>query len=228
MAVLDIHVNDGAVPIVDGSLVYHCGFGDRRTALNDPKPALALSPRVITANGRVVESRTYPLGTPLPPHGRPSPLRPAVHRPGSSLPGVGTGPACSAPDADRGDWQHHREIGSGQVAPGKTKLLRLPAPRPGTYLFTDPGNQPVERTLGLDGALVPRNVWRLAPARPSSNASGCGFDAMWTRTGPASPRGGGLKVLHLRVAMEAFRTVGRVPRHSPSCATGSAACSAIR
>jgi hypothetical protein len=44
MAILDIHVNDGFVPMVDGSLVYHRGFGDRRTVLNDPNPALALNP----------------------------------------------------------------------------------------------------------------------------------------------------------------------------------------
>jgi hypothetical protein len=44
MAILDIHVNDGFVPMVDGSLVYHRGFGDRRTVLNDLNPALALNP----------------------------------------------------------------------------------------------------------------------------------------------------------------------------------------
>jgi hypothetical protein len=189
MAVLDIHVNDGFVPMVDGSLVYHRGFGDRRTAINDPKPALAISPRVITANGRVVASRTYPLRAPAPPLGRPAPLRPDPANPRHFL-------------ARRGHWasyfpnrtliaetgsiiqirlhnnlsqpheiRFHRagpggaDVGSGPVTPGKNKLLEFRAPLPGTYVFTDPGNQPVERTLGLYGGLVvidPRNAWRLA------------------------------------------------------------------
>ena len=54
MTILDIHVNDGFVPMVDGSLVYHRGLGDRRTAVTDPKPALAMSPRVFTAAGQVI------------------------------------------------------------------------------------------------------------------------------------------------------------------------------
>ena len=190
MAVLDIHVNDGYVPMVDGSLVYHRGFGERRTAVNDPNPSLALSPRVITANGRVVASRTYPLGAPLPPHGRPTPLRPDPAQARQFLARRGYWASFFPPRtliAESGstievmlhnnlgqphEIRFHRagpggaDIGSGQVAPGKSKLLRFPAPLPGTYLFTDPGNQPVERTLGLYGALVvidPRNAWRLAP-----------------------------------------------------------------
>jgi hypothetical protein len=176
MAVLDIHINDGFVPMVDGSLVYHRGFGDRRTAVNDPKPALAMGPRVITANGRVVVSRTYPLGAPVPPHGRPAPLRPdpAFARQFLARRGL-LGQLLSAADADCRDGQHHRDHGAQQpgaaardaVPPcragrgrrrlrsggaGKSKLLRFRAPLPGTYVYTDPGNQPVERTLGLYGA----------------------------------------------------------------------------
>jgi hypothetical protein len=94
MAILDIHVNDGFVPMVDGSLVYHRGFGERRTAVNDPKPALAMSPRVITANGRVVASRTYPLSAPPPPHGWPQPLRPdPANRGGNTWHAADTGRA---------------------------------------------------------------------------------------------------------------------------------------
>jgi hypothetical protein len=40
MSPLDLHVNDGYLPMVDGTLVYHRGFGDRRTAVRDPKPSL--------------------------------------------------------------------------------------------------------------------------------------------------------------------------------------------
>jgi FtsP/CotA-like multicopper oxidase with cupredoxin domain len=190
MAILDIHVNDGFVPMVDGSLVYHRGFGERRTAVNDPRPALAMSPRVITANGRVVASRTYPLSAPPPPHGRPQPLRPDPPNRGEYLARRGHW-ASYFPErtliAETGstiqimvhnnlaqphELRFHRagpggaDVGSGPVAPGKTKLLQFRAPLPGTYVFTDPGNQPVERTLGLYGALVvidPRNAWRLAP-----------------------------------------------------------------
>ncbi|MGN7253404.1 multicopper oxidase domain-containing protein, partial [Arthrobacter sp. SAFR-014] len=190
MAVLDVHINDGFVPMVDGSLVYHRGFGDRRTAVNDPAPALAMGPRVITANGRVVASRTYPLGAPVPPEGRPTPLRPDAAFTRQFLARRGYWASFFPPRtliAETGstieimvhnnlaqphEMRFHRagrggsDVGSGPVAPGASKLLRFPAPLPGTYLYTDPGNQPVERTLGLYGALVvidPRNAWRLAP-----------------------------------------------------------------
>ncbi|APX00469.1 multicopper oxidase domain-containing protein [Arthrobacter sp. QXT-31] len=192
MAILDIHINDGFVPMVDGSLVYHRGFGDRRTAVNDPKPALAMSPRVIRANGLVMASRTYPLGAPVPPLGRPAPLRSDPANPRQFLARRGYW-ASYFPDrtliAETGstiqimvhnnlsqphEIRFHRagaggaDVGSGPVAPGKTKLLSFRAPAPGTYLFTDPGNQPVERTLGLYGGLVvidPANAWRLAAGK---------------------------------------------------------------
>ncbi|KRE52455.1 hypothetical protein ASG92_25350 [Arthrobacter sp. Soil736] len=35
MTVQDFHVNDGFVPMDDGSLAYHQGFGDLRTAVTD-------------------------------------------------------------------------------------------------------------------------------------------------------------------------------------------------
>jgi FtsP/CotA-like multicopper oxidase with cupredoxin domain len=190
MAVLDVHINDGFVPMVDGSLVYHRGFGDRRTAVNDPAPALAMTQRVITANGRVVVSRTYPLGAPVPPHGRPAPLRadPAFARqflarrgywasffpPRTLIAETGSTIEIMVHNnlAQPHEMRFHgagpggADVGSGPVAPGQSKLVRFPAPRPGTYIYTDPGNQPVERTLGLYGGLVvidPRNAWRLAP-----------------------------------------------------------------
>ena len=190
MAVLDIHVNDGFVLMVDGSLVYHRGFGERRTEVNDPKPALAMNPRVITTNGLVVASRTYPLGAPVPPLGRPAPLGPDPAFPRQFLARRGHWASYFPPRtliAETGstiqirlhnnlsqphEIRFHRagtggaDVGSGPVAPGKNKLLEFPAPLPGTYLFTDPGNPPVERALGLYGALVvidPDNAWRLAP-----------------------------------------------------------------
>jgi hypothetical protein len=60
------------------------------------------------------------------------------------------------------------DAGTGPIAPGAVGELVLPAPEPGTYIFTDPGNEPVERVLGLHGALVvidPAAAWRLAPGR---------------------------------------------------------------
>ena len=69
MSPLDLHINDGYLPMVDGTLVYHRGFGDRRTAVKDPKPSLFVSPRVFLRNGFVVASRTYPLKAAMPPLG---------------------------------------------------------------------------------------------------------------------------------------------------------------
>src|SRR4051794_39946070 len=84
--VLDVYINDGFVPMVDGALVYHRGFGERPTAVSDPRPSLAVSPHVFTAAGEVLASRTYPLGRPLPPAGRPQPLRPDPAEDGFYLP----------------------------------------------------------------------------------------------------------------------------------------------
>ena len=95
MSTLDIHINEGFIPMVDGALVYHRGFGERRTAVTDPKSALIMTPRVFTAGGQVVASRTYPLSAPIPPHGRPQPLRRIRQTPESTWPGGGTGPAIS-------------------------------------------------------------------------------------------------------------------------------------
>jgi FtsP/CotA-like multicopper oxidase with cupredoxin domain len=199
MSILDLHVNDGFVPMVDGSLVYHRGFGDRRTALKDPKPALAISPRIFTSGGGLVASRTYPLGAPLPPLGRPVPLGPDPANPGQHLVRRGywssyfpertliaeTGSRVSIrlhnnlaqPHELRfhGCGRAGTDVSTGIVAPGKNRLLEFPAPPAGTYLFTDPGNQPVERILGLYGALVvidPKNAWRLAPG-------GAEFERQW-------------------------------------------------
>lgn len=48
MSTLDIYVNDGFLPMVDGALVYHRGFGTRPTTTRDPSPSLAISPHVFT------------------------------------------------------------------------------------------------------------------------------------------------------------------------------------
>ncbi|MCQ6270846.1 hypothetical protein M8J71_10170 [Pseudarthrobacter sp. R1] len=48
MSILDFHINEGYVPMLDGSLVYHRGFGERRTTLSDVNPSLFMGPRVFT------------------------------------------------------------------------------------------------------------------------------------------------------------------------------------
>ncbi|WP_246005969.1 hypothetical protein [Georgenia muralis] len=70
--VLDLYVNEGRVPMVDGTLVYMRGFGDRPTAADDPAPSLRLAPHVFLADGTLHASATYPLDAPAPPHGRPA------------------------------------------------------------------------------------------------------------------------------------------------------------
>lgn len=85
MSPLDLHINDGYLPMVDGSRVYHRGFGDRPTLLRDPNPSLTVSPRVFPRNGTVAASRTYPLNAALPPLGRPAPAAKDPASPGEYL-----------------------------------------------------------------------------------------------------------------------------------------------
>lgn len=57
-------------------------------------------------------------------------------------------------------------VNSGNITPGATERVRFRAPAPGTYLYFDPLNAPVNRVMGLHGAMVvlPRN-----PLTPYSN-----------------------------------------------------------
>lgn len=45
-------------------------------------------------------------------------------------------------------------VDTGAIAPGGTTTVQFDAPRPGTYLYADPLRAPVNRVLGLHGALV--------------------------------------------------------------------------
>jgi hypothetical protein len=206
MSTLNIFVNEGFLPMVDGSLVYHRGFGERRTSVGAPAPSLALSPHVFTADGRTVKSRTYPLNAVPPPLGRPAPAYSDPKHPGQYL-------------VRRRYWASYfpertliAEAGStislrvhnnlakahelmflgvgpkgtnrttGKIAPGKAVLLEFKAPLPGTYIYCDPGSRPddaskdpVERTLGLAGALMvadPKSPWR-------TTADGPEFERQW-------------------------------------------------
>lgn len=194
-----MHVNEGYLPMVDGSLVYHRGFGDRASTVSDPQPALKVSPQIFTADGRIVASRAYPLEAPVPEHGRPAPLQPDPEYPRHYLPRrahwasyfpertliAETGSTISI-ELHNNLAQPHElrfhgagpggtDATSGAVPPGGTGQLSFPAPLPGTYVFSDPGNQPVERTLGLYGVLVvidPQDAWRLSPG-------GAEFERQW-------------------------------------------------
>ncbi|MCG2622905.1 multicopper oxidase domain-containing protein [Arthrobacter sp. I2-34] len=206
MSPLQIHINEGFLPMVDGALVYHRGFGDRPTSVQDPKPSLAVKPRVFTADGRIVASRLYPLNAAAPPKGRPEPALQDPANPGQFLVRrrfwasyfpertliAESGSTISLrvtnnlaqPHVlqflDVGGTGVHR--GTGSIAPGRTSTLEFEAPAPGTYVYCDPGadpkdpnKDPVQRVLGLFGALLvmdPRQAWR-------SHAAGPEFERQW-------------------------------------------------
>lgn len=197
--VLQLYINDGYLKMVDDSLVYHRGFGDRPSNLRDANPSLALPPRIITVNNEVIPSRTYPLGAALPPHGRPGPHSPDPAHPGSYLVHRSYW-ASYLPErtivAEYGSTikirVHNRlaephqltfhsvgesgaDVGTGQIPPGKYRDLEFPAPDCGSYIYSDPTNAPVERTLGLYGALIvmdPRDPWCVMPG-------GTEFERQW-------------------------------------------------
>ena len=206
MATLDIYINDGFLPMVDGALVYHRGFGERPTQASDPAPSLTLSPHVFTAAGALVKSRIYPLEAVPPPHGRPEPAYTDPANPGQFLVRRSYW-ASFFPErtliAEAGSVlslrvhntlaQEHElmflgvgpsgtDRSTGKIAPGQTALLEFEAPAAGTYIYCDPGSQPddpfqdpVERTLGLAGALLVANTpapWKISPDGPE-------FERQW-------------------------------------------------
>ncbi|WP_323961127.1 multicopper oxidase domain-containing protein [Arthrobacter sp. JZ12] len=199
MSPLTMHINEGYLPMVDGSLVYHRGFGDRASAISDPQPALKLSPHVFTADGVIIASRAYPLEAATPASGRPAPLqadpeyplhylarrahwasyfpeRTLIAEAGSTI-SIQLHNNLAQPHSLRfhSAGPAGEDVTSPAVPPGGTTLLTFDAPEPGTYLFSDPVNAPVERTLGLYGALVvidPENAWRLS-------ADGAEFERQW-------------------------------------------------
>jgi hypothetical protein len=76
------------------------------------------------------------------------------------IPGVTTNPARPAPPV----------FDSGPIAPGTSVTKRFRAPAPGTYLYHDTLNAPVNRVMGLHGAFVsmprlPRVVRNRVPTR---------------------------------------------------------------
>ena len=175
--VLDLYINEGFVPMIDGSLVYMRGYGGRPTAATDPQPSLTVSPQLFLADGRQLASRLYPTDAEAPPEGRPDPesvdagnaggyrvsrarwasffpARTIIAETGSTvrlrvhngltgnhtldIPGLG-GPAG---------------VSTGVIAPGAMAELTFTPTDPGTYVYSDTSNGPVERVLGLHGVLV--------------------------------------------------------------------------
>ncbi|WP_240974688.1 hypothetical protein [Crystallibacter degradans] len=188
--VLDVYINEGYLKMVDDSLVYFRGFGDRPTEKNDANPSLTIKPKVFLKDDTWVDSRIYPVGAPEPPRGTPTPLQPDPNNPGqyyvrrsywgSFMPErvivAETGSKITLRVHNRLAKEHElaihkagddgEDVSTGKIAPGKVGMLELKAPEPGVYIYSDPGNQPVERTLGLYGALVvmdPSDAWCISP-----------------------------------------------------------------
>ena len=184
--VLDLFVNEGLVPMVDDSLVYMRGFGAAPTDIGSPDPSLRITPQVFLADGRLVSSRSYPLGAALPEEGRPDPLAPHPTLPGEYLirrkfwasffPDrtiiAEVGSTVRLRVHNRLTKPHALRIDgvadTGPIAPGATASLSFKAPAAGTYVYHDPGGGSVERILGLHGVLVvvaPGAQWQLSPSQ---------------------------------------------------------------
>ncbi len=192
---LELHINDGYVPMVDGSLVYMRGFGDRRTLRSDPAPSLTCAPRAFLADGRLVDGRTHPFGAPVPPGGRPRPAGRDTEAAGTYLVRSRYW-ASSYPRrtiiAEQGAVvrlrihnhleQDHRFAVTG-IAGAAVRVpskgvgdLTFEATTPGTYVYSDDLRAPVERVLGLHGVLLvtpPADGWR------TEATSSISFERQW-------------------------------------------------
>jgi hypothetical protein len=197
--VVDLYINEGFTKMVDDSLVYTRGFGDRPTTRNAARPSLRILPKVITRGGDVVESRTYPLDAEIPVNGTPLPLRADDQNPGQYLVrrnhwasffpqrtiiaetgsmvrlrvfnGLAQTHQLTVAQAGPG----RTDLTTGPIEPGGYGTLEFPAPYAGTYIYHDPTNAPVQRALGLFGTLVvldPDDAWSLAPGQ-------AGFERQW-------------------------------------------------
>jgi hypothetical protein len=170
---LELFINQGHVAMVDGTLVYMRGFGDEQSG--DPNPSLTISPRVFLADGRgPIDSRVYPLegDAEVPEDGTPADdgvddSGPGLHfisrrRWASFFPRrtivAETGSTIKLAITNTLSQPHTFTIAEAnvdvQLAPGERRVIDFPAPGPGTYLYHDKTDAPVNRVLGLYGALV--------------------------------------------------------------------------
>jgi FtsP/CotA-like multicopper oxidase with cupredoxin domain len=191
--VLDLYINEGFVPMVDGSLVYMRGFGELPTTINDPRPSLSISPQLFLADGRLESRRVYPTDAEVPVHGRPGnagvsdavsgyyrirrahwasffPRRTIVAETGSTV-RLRVHNRLATPHA----FHIPRLVSSGPIAPGSSYEVSFVPTTAGTHVFSDPTNGPVERVLGLHGVLVvvpAGDRWRNVPG-------GTEFERQW-------------------------------------------------
>jgi hypothetical protein len=170
---LALFVNEGHVAMVDGTLVYMRGFGE--APAGDPAPSLTIAPRVFLADGRgPVESRLYPLegDAEVPEEGTPADdgiddSGPGLHfisrrRWASFFPRrtivAESGSTIKLTITNRLKEPHTFTIDEAGVdvtiAAGETTDIDFAAPPPGTYVYHDRTDAPVNRVLGLHGVLV--------------------------------------------------------------------------
>jgi hypothetical protein len=171
---LEMFINEGHVAMVDGALVYMRGFGGLPSG--DPNPSLTISPTVFVAGGSgPVDSHSYPLVTPdrlpqdgIPASAGPDPLggnlisrrhwasffpdRTIVAESGSQI-RLRITNRLAQPHAFEIDGVVKETFGPAG-SPAATKDVVFDAPAPGTYIYHDPTEAPVNRVLGLHGVLV--------------------------------------------------------------------------
>ena len=168
---LELFINEGHVAMVDGTLVYSRGYGS--APADDPQPNLRIEPVVFLRDrAGPVASRHYPLDAAIPEHGHPADAGRRddvgiglhhIHRNhwASFFPPrtivAETGSEIRLRITNRLKDPHTftiRGVVDTTVAPGESVAVEFPAPRPGTYLYHDTENAPVNRVLGLYGTLV--------------------------------------------------------------------------
>ena len=190
---LQLFINEGTVAMVDGTLVYMRGFGE--VAADDPTPSLTIFPTIFRRDAaEPVKSRFYPLDATVPPEGCPEdagidsrtgkPSLHFIHRHhwASFFPRrtivAEAGSTVKLRITNRLRELHTFTIprpGAADVvnvtlgpagSPTATQDVDFAAPAPGTYLYQDVSQAPVNRVLGLFGALVvvPADPWTLDAA----------------------------------------------------------------
>ena len=173
---LELFINDGHVAMVDGTLVYMRGYGG--SPVSDPRPSLTIEPHLFLKD-RVgpVASRTYPLvdSAQIPHEGSPDaagidpsgtglhfirrrhwasffPRRVIVAETGSQI-RLRVTNRLTQPHTFTIDGVVDVTLGpAGSVT--ATRDIDFAAPGPGTYVYHDTEQAPVNRVLGLFGALV--------------------------------------------------------------------------
>jgi FtsP/CotA-like multicopper oxidase with cupredoxin domain len=169
---LPLFINDGHVPMVDGTLVYMRGYGG--SPAGDPAPSLTIDPQLFLRE-RVgpLASRIYPVvgEDRIPEEGVPADA-------GIDRSGVGrhfirrrfwasffpqrtivaeSGSRIRLRITNRLAEPHTFTIAGvvdATIAPGATRDVEFDAPGPGTYVYSDTENAPVNRVLGLFGVLL--------------------------------------------------------------------------